>query len=75
LANPQGGADLAPFKAAYFDGTIDYMLGSIWNGATFLESVFVHALHRPVANGMTVRTVNIPQVVNGRDGLTFRWGG
>ena len=28
----QGGADLAPFKAAYIDGAIDYMLGSIRNG-------------------------------------------
>ncbi len=75
LAIAQGGADLAPFKAAYLDGTVDYMLGSIWNGAALLQSVFVHALNLPVANGMTVRTVNIPQVVNGRDGLTLRWGG
>ncbi len=74
LAIAQGGADLAPFKAAYLDSTIDYMLGSIWNGATLLQSVFDHAQGLPVANGMTVRTVNIPQTVNGRDGLTFRWG-
>jgi len=75
LANPQGGVDLAPFKVAYLDGTIDYMLGSIQNGVALLQSIFVHALNLPVANGMTVRTVNIPPVVNGRDGLTFRWGG
>jgi hypothetical protein len=64
----QGGADLAPFKAAYFDGAINYMLGSIRNGANFLQTIF------PNVNGMTVRTVDIPEVVNGNPGLTFRWG-
>jgi hypothetical protein len=64
----QGGADLAPFKAAYLDSAIDYMLGSIRNGANFLQTIF------PNVNGMTVRTVDIPEVVNGNPGLTFRWG-
>ena len=64
----QGGSNLAPFKAAYFDGAIDYMLGSIHNGPDFLRSVLF------ADNGMTVRTTDIPDNVNGADGLTFRWG-
>src|SRR5205814_2202192 len=36
----QGGADLAPFKAAYLDAAIDYMLGSIRNGANLLQTIF-----------------------------------
>jgi hypothetical protein len=70
----QGGASLAPFKTAYFDGAIDYMLGSIRNGSTLLRSIFVYPPGIAFANGMTVRTVDIPQVLNGNDGLTFRWG-
>jgi hypothetical protein len=66
----QGGADLAPFRAAYLDTAIDYMLGSIWNGADFLQTTFPV----PDINGMTVRTADIPEVVNGNPGLTFRWG-
>lgn len=66
----QGGVNLTPFKTAYLDDAIDYMLGSIRNGPDFLQSFYV-----PVCvNGMTVRTTNIPEVVNGDDGLTFRWG-
>jgi hypothetical protein len=64
----QGGADLAPFRVAYLDSAIDYMLGSIRNGADFLQTIF------PNVNGMTVRTADIPEVVNGNPGLTFRWG-
>jgi hypothetical protein len=66
----QGGADLAPFRAAYLDSAIDYMLGSIQNGADFLQTTFPV----PDVNGMTVRTADIPEVVNGNPGLTFRWG-
>jgi len=69
LAVPQGGAALAPFKTAYLDDAIDYMLGTVRNGAAILRSV-------PTSqNGMTVRTANIPQTIAGADGLTFRWGG
>jgi hypothetical protein len=68
----QGGANLAPFKAAYFDAAIDYMLGSIRNGRDFLQSFRVPNF--PYVNGMTVRTAHIPHVVGGNDGLTFRWG-
>lgn len=64
----QGGVDLAPFRAAYFDTAIDYMLGSIRNGQQLLQAQY------PDLNGMTVRTADIPQVVNGNHGLTFRWG-
>ena len=74
LAAPQGGAALAPFRAAYLDGAIDFMLGTVRNGAAILRSVFVHPHGLPLANGMTVRTANIPQTVAGVDGLTFRWG-
>ena len=66
--NVAQGGQLAPFKAAYLDGAIDYMLGSLHNGPDFLRSV-------PYAvNGITVRTTDIPDNVNGADGLTFRWG-
>jgi hypothetical protein len=75
LAVPQGGAALAPLKAAYLDSAIDFMLGTVRNGATLLQSVFVYPPGLPLANGMTVRTANIPQTVAGADGLTFRWGG
>jgi hypothetical protein len=68
----QGGASLAPFKVAYFNRAIDYMLGSVYNGLDFLRSV--HIPHLLYVNGMTVRTTNIPDNVNGADGLTFRWG-
>jgi hypothetical protein len=64
----QGGQDLAPFRAVYLDRAIDFMLGSICNGANFLQTIF------PRVNGMTVRTADIPDVVNGNPGLTFRWG-
>jgi hypothetical protein len=74
LAVPQGGADLAAFRAAYLDGAIDFMLGTVRNGAAILRSVFVYPPGLPQANGMTVRTANIPQTVAGIDGLTFRWG-
>ena len=59
---------MAPFRAAYIDSAIDYMLGSIHNGASFLQTIYPHV------NGMTVRTTDIPEVVNGNHGLTFRWG-
>ena len=74
LAVPQGGAALAPFRSAYLDGAVDFMLGTIRNGAAFLQSVFVYPPGLPLANGMTVRAANIPQTVAGADGLTFRWG-
>jgi hypothetical protein len=63
-----GGAALAPFRAAYIDTAIDYMMGTIRNGPVLLQAQW------PNANGMTVRTADIPDVVNGNDGLTFRWG-
>jgi hypothetical protein len=64
----QGGADLAPFRVAYIDTAIDYMMGTIRNGPVPLQAQW------PNANGMTVRTADIPDVVNGNHGLTFRWG-
>jgi hypothetical protein len=64
----QGGADLAPLRAAYLDSAIDYMLGTIRNGQQLLVAQFPHL------NGMTVPTADIPEVVNGNPGLTFRWG-
>ena len=74
LAVPQGGAALAPFRNVYLDGAVDCMLGTIRNGSALLRSVFVFPPGLPIANGMTVRTANIPQTVAGADGLTFRWG-
>jgi len=75
LAVPQGGAALAPFRAAYLDGAVDHMLGSIRNGAVLFNTVRVFPHGPTFQNGMTVRTANIPQRVAGADGLTFRWGG
>jgi hypothetical protein len=64
-----GGVQLSSFKAQYLDGTVDYMLGSLYNGGV---------LHRSDqgsgSNGMTVRTALIPEMVRGEAGLTFYWG-
>ena len=71
-----GGAQLAPFKASYLEGAIDYMLGTLRNGAALLRSIWLGPVFpkiAPVQNGVTVRTQDIPQVVNGNHGLTFRW--
>jgi len=65
-----GGAQLASFKADYLDGAVDYMLGSLYNGALLLRSVQATG-----ANGITVRTAQIPTLVNGADGVTFGWAG
>jgi hypothetical protein len=68
-----GGPHLSSFKAGYLDGAVDYMLGSLYNGPDFHESVFDHVLHEAVANGMTVRTRDLPEAINGVHGITFRW--
>jgi hypothetical protein len=65
-----GGAQLASFKADYLDGAVDYILGSLYNGVQFLRSVKATG-----TNGVTVRTAQIPTVVNGADGITFGWAG
>lgn len=75
LAVAQGGAALAPFRAAYLDGAVDHMLGSILNGAVVFNTVRVFPHGPTFHNGMTVRTANIPQTVGVADGLTFFWGG
>jgi hypothetical protein len=64
-----GGTALTPFKAAYLDGAIDYMLGTLYNGADLHQTEI-----RTVRNGMTVRTSLIPESVGGIDTLTFFWG-
>jgi hypothetical protein len=71
LLAAQGGAGLAEFRRAYLDGAVDYMLGSLWNGPDFLETI---VRYPPYQNGMTVRTANIPETVNGNHGLSFYWG-
>jgi hypothetical protein len=68
-----GGPELSSFKAEYLDGAVDYMLGSLYNGTAFHESVYDHVLHHAVANGMTVRTRDVPEAVYGGHGITFRW--
>lgn len=68
-----GGPQLASFKARYLDGAVDYMLGSLYNGPVLLRSVYDHALDLAVANGMTVRTRDVPEAVHGVHGVTFRW--
>jgi hypothetical protein len=68
----QGGADLASFKAQYLDDAVDYMLGSLYNGLDFHRC----AVPSPGVlggNGITVRTRDIPDVVHGTEGVTFRW--
>ncbi len=35
LIAAKGGADLASFKARYLNDAVDYMLGSLYNGAAF----------------------------------------
>ena len=61
---------LASFKADYLDGEVDYLLGSLYNGAQLLRSVQATGV-----NGVTVRTAQIPTLVNGTDGVTFGWAG
>jgi hypothetical protein len=61
---------LAPFKADYLDGAVDYLLGSLYNGVHLLRSVKATG-----ANGVTIRTAQIPTLVNGADGITFGWAG
>jgi hypothetical protein len=69
-----GGAQLAPFKASYLDGAIDYMLGTLLNGTVPVRSIWsVFPQLVAVQNGVTVRTRDIPEVINGGHGLTFRW--
>jgi hypothetical protein len=63
-----GGAQLASFKAQYLDAAVDYMLGSLYNGGYLWRS------RLRGTNGVTVRTAQIPEMVNGKPGLTFRWG-
>jgi len=63
-----GGAQLASFKSAYLDGAVDYMLGSVYNGDELLRSV-----RSSETNGLSVKTSQIPELLNGDPGLTFRW--
>src|SRR5262249_17833948 len=56
LAVPQGGAALGPFKAAYLDGAVDHMLGSIQNGGVMLNTIRIFQHGPTIQNGMTVRT-------------------
>jgi hypothetical protein len=65
-----GGVQLSSFKARYLDGTVAYMLGTLYNGSTLHRSD-----HVTQVNGISVRTDLIPGVVRGDSGLTFYWGG
>jgi hypothetical protein len=70
----QGGGQLSSFKAEYLDHAVDYMLGSLYNGSAFFRSI-LPAPGVAGANGMTVRTRNIPDLVQCIPGVTFRWMG
>lgn len=66
-------ADVAQFRASYLDANIDYLLGSLYNDLTFYESLGPAERPPEGKNGMTVRTRDIPAVVNGAAGVTLRW--
>ena len=70
----KGGANLAPFKEALLRcrDRLYAWIDTEW--ARFAQIIFINPSCIARANGMTVRTAHIPQVVNGNDGLTFRWG-
>jgi hypothetical protein len=66
-------ADVSTFRASYLDSAVDYLLGSLYNGPDFHQS-FGPADSPPEGqNGMTVRTRDIPAIVNGAEGVTLRW--
>ncbi len=69
-----GGMQLSSFKAQYLNAAIDYMLGSVYNGDDFHQTV-PPSPGIPATNGMTLKTACIPDVVHGNSGVTFYWGG
>ena len=69
-----GGVDLSSFKAAYLNDAVEYMLGSLYNGAG--PGAVFHQTQPPPGkrHGMTVQTRLIPDTVPGDDCITFSWG-
>jgi hypothetical protein len=64
-----GGLELASFKSRYLNKAVDYMLGSLYNGNDFYQTI------APSQNGMTVKTACIPDIIQGEAGISFYWGG
>lgn len=60
-----GGTQLTSFRKAYLNDAIDYMLGSLHDGAGTLHLCF---------DGLTVKTLIIPDMVEGFQEITFKWG-
>jgi DNA-binding beta-propeller fold protein YncE len=60
-----GGTQLASFKKNYLDKAVDYMLGTLYDGAGTLHQC---------PSGLTVKTLIIPDLVGGFKEITFRWG-
>ena len=66
-------ADVSAFRASYLDNAVDYMLGSVYNGPDFHRTFGPPDVPPEGQNGMTVRTRDIPPLVNGLEGVTLRW--
>jgi hypothetical protein len=65
--------DVSEFRKCYLDKVIDYMLGSVYNGPDLYQTFGPHVVPPEGQNGMTVRTRDIPLLVNGVEGVTLRW--
>jgi hypothetical protein len=57
-----GGLELASFKQAYLNGAVDYMEGMLHDPASTLRS-------------LTIKTLIIPDLLNGVKEITFNWSG
>lgn len=64
-----GGKELASFKKSYLDKAVDYMLGTLYHGTKLYKTEY------KVANGITVRTLKIPDESAGFKEITFIWYG
>jgi len=64
-----GGAQLTSFKKKYLDTAVDYMLGSLKDGVGTLHTTILKG-----ANGITVKTQLIPDLMGSFKEITFYWG-
>ncbi len=72
---PVSVAGLGPFKTAYLDRAVTYMMGSLYNHGTLIAVRFPkasdpHWRAPTLENGLTVQTAVLPE---GEDTITFYW--
>lgn len=66
-------AETASFKNAYLDSAVDYVLGSVYNGDEFHQSLAPTEGLPEGKNGMTVPTKDVPRLIGKAGGVTLRW--